>query len=342
VWVFIAQLGVAVLATLSGWGRSAAAPPRMERFGAPPGWQRAYVDFEDQAFALVDSHGGRVGLAGWVGVPSDWDAPEPARSAPHFLHESPLKSLKALGREDDGLELFVAPRAAASVARSVVVRGHRYAVTAYVDGGAYVVMSATVDNHDLSAFGTSSASFYQDEPPGKRVRIPLVLVREPGRVHGLGAMEIDDRRGTLRDDAVEGSPVFALTGRQAAEMGFVEGGPRSVVPLWRVGARIRAVKGVAPAPAPAPVPAQPAGYLGIGMKTVRAGVAVDEVQPGSPAAVAGLRVGDVIERYDIVPHPTAEMLRDDLFVARPFSFHQLVVRRGARRWTMPVRLGERP
>jgi hypothetical protein len=200
----VAQFGVAALATLAGWGRTAAAPPRMERFGAPPGWQRAYADFDGLAFSLLDDQRHKVGVAAWVGVPTDWDAPEPQAPSPHFLHESPLKSLRALGKEDDGYELFVMPRAAAHAARSVVVSGHRYAVAEYVDGGAYVVMIATVDNHDLPAFRVSSASFFDTQPPGRRLRLPVVLFHTPGNARALGAMVLGNQGGTLNADAVEG------------------------------------------------------------------------------------------------------------------------------------------
>jgi hypothetical protein len=335
---FAAQLAVAALATLGGWGRSAASPPRMERFGPPPGWQRPYADFDRLAYALLDSRGHEVGVAAWVGVPTDWDAPEPRVQTPRLLHESPLRSLRALNHEDDGYELLVAPRAAALAAHSVKVNGNKYAVSEYVDGGAYVVMTATVDNHDLSAFGVSSASFFETQRPGRRLRLPVVLVREPRDAHALVPLVLDDRGGSLSADAVEGSPVVALTGAKAAVIGYVLGGARSVVPLWRVGARIRAVKGV-----PAGQSQRPGqGYLGIGLRTVATGVAIDEVVPGSPADIAGLRVGDVIVRHDDAPQMSKEMLRGVLRSDRPYTVHELLVVRGGVRLTVGVRVGERP
>jgi S1-C subfamily serine protease len=130
--------------------------------------------------------------------------------------------------------------------------------------------------------------------------------------------------------------VVALTSGKAAVIGYVEGGARSVVPLWRIGARIRRAKGVTASQG------QGQGYLGIGLRTVPTGVAIDEVQLESPAAIAGLRVGDVIVRHDEAPQLSKEMLTGVLRSDRPYTAHELVIVRGDRRLTVRVRVGERP
>ncbi len=97
------------------------------------------------------------------------------------------------------------------------------------------------------------------------------------------------------------------------------------------------------------------GYLGVGVTTVtppiaaqlgleRAkGVALGSVAPGSPAALAGLRPGDVLTGLNEVAIDDVEDLQralTDRF--RPGDTVTARIIRGGRELSVPIRLGERP
>jgi S1-C subfamily serine protease len=95
----------------------------------------------------------------------------------------------------------------------------------------------------------------------------------------------------------------------------------------------------------APVPPETApdpmgrGYLGI---TLGEGVVIGRVEPGKPAAKAGLRDGDVIVRVGTLhPNNYSEVIAH-VCSFRPGAVIELEVRRGSERKVFKVKLGLRP
>lgn len=88
------------------------------------------------------------------------------------------------------------------------------------------------------------------------------------------------------------------------------------------------------------------GYLGVGLSTASlpdggAGLLVGSIDRDSPAAAAGLLVGDVIVQIDGSPTPTAEALAFALADASADQVVQLGLLRGGEQKTLPVTLGAR-
>ncbi len=86
-------------------------------------------------------------------------------------------------------------------------------------------------------------------------------------------------------------------------------------------------------------------YLGIGAAQTASGglgVRVGSVEPGSPAAAADLRAGDVIVALDGVRLAGEAALVDALAAAHPGERVRLTVRRGAARTEVSVTLAEQP
>jgi serine protease Do len=79
-----------------------------------------------------------------------------------------------------------------------------------------------------------------------------------------------------------------------------------------------------------------APVLGFVIGMTRRGVSVAEVLPGSPAAKAGLRVGDKVVEIDGVPLGNREDLLVELARKRPGDRVEVVVRRGRRDFTLKV------
>ncbi|MFO0314440.1 MAG: PDZ domain-containing protein [Planctomycetota bacterium] len=89
------------------------------------------------------------------------------------------------------------------------------------------------------------------------------------------------------------------------------------------------------------VPA-PEGWLGIYLDPERDEPVVAEVIPDSPAAKAGLQLGDVIVRFGGDVAPSRERVRAALLAAQPGDRCEVLVRRGGAEQRVFVRLGERP
>ena len=83
-------------------------------------------------------------------------------------------------------------------------------------------------------------------------------------------------------------------------------------------------------------------YLGISMDDSDDRVAVADVRPGSPAAEAGLRVGDVIQSVDGRRVTTAEEVADAVSEKEPGDRVEIEVQRGGESVTVTVELGDRP
>ncbi len=86
------------------------------------------------------------------------------------------------------------------------------------------------------------------------------------------------------------------------------------------------------------------GYLGVSTTDAPdgSGVLLQEVQSGTPAAAAGLRVGDVLVAFDGSPlHGSADLI-DDIATHMPGNRVTLTVKRGGSLVTVPLTLGTQP
>jgi S1-C subfamily serine protease len=98
----------------------------------------------------------------------------------------------------------------------------------------------------------------------------------------------------------------------------------------------------APATAPASAPAAPA-YLGVAARDLSgSGVEIVRVVSGSPAAVAGLRSGDIISAVDRSPLVSAAGLTDAIRAHRPGDRIRLGINSDALSRTITVTLGSLP
>jgi membrane-associated protease RseP (regulator of RpoE activity) len=86
----------------------------------------------------------------------------------------------------------------------------------------------------------------------------------------------------------------------------------------------------------------PEGWLGVYLDAERDQPVVVEVIPESPAAKAGLQVGDVIVRFADEAAPSRERVRALLAASQPGDRMEVLVRRGAGEQRVFVKLGERP
>jgi membrane-associated protease RseP (regulator of RpoE activity) len=86
----------------------------------------------------------------------------------------------------------------------------------------------------------------------------------------------------------------------------------------------------------------PDGWLGVYLDQERDQPVVVEVIPDSPAAKAGLQVGDVIVRLGDAAPVARERMRAALAAAKPGDRMELTVRRGDKEHRVVVKLGERP
>jgi membrane-associated protease RseP (regulator of RpoE activity) len=86
----------------------------------------------------------------------------------------------------------------------------------------------------------------------------------------------------------------------------------------------------------------PEGWLGVYLDPERDEPVVAEVIPDSPAAKAGLQLGDVIVRIGADAAPSRERVRAVLVAAQPGDRFEVLVRRGGAEQRVFVRLGERP
>jgi putative serine protease PepD len=86
------------------------------------------------------------------------------------------------------------------------------------------------------------------------------------------------------------------------------------------------------------------GFLGVTVATViGGGVRIASVQPGGPAAKAGLRPGDVIVSIDGQPTPTTVELQTVLAALKPGQTVDVdVVRQDGSKATLKVTLGKPP
>lgn len=93
------------------------------------------------------------------------------------------------------------------------------------------------------------------------------------------------------------------------------------------------------------------GFLGItfaagesfhGVEDATPGVRVEDLQPGSPAAIAGVKIDDIITHIDSQPVMNGDTLRGIIGAMRPGEQAQLDLARGDERLSVTVTLGELP
>ncbi len=98
--------------------------------------------------------------------------------------------------------------------------------------------------------------------------------------------------------------------------------------------------GLAPVPADPPPDPHAWGYLGV---TVDQGtLRISHIDPGTPAAKAGLRPNDEFVRVGDLRPAKFDEVADRISELRPGTTLQLEVRRGGETKTLSVRLGVRP
>jgi putative serine protease PepD len=83
-------------------------------------------------------------------------------------------------------------------------------------------------------------------------------------------------------------------------------------------------------------------YLGVTTEDADGGAGIAEVRPGTPAADAGLRDGDVVTRIDGEVVRSADALRSSIDARKPGETVELTVRRDGSTRTLKVTLGSRP
>ncbi|VTT98666.1 periplasmic serine protease do : Periplasmic serine protease DO OS=Borrelia garinii (strain PBi) GN=htrA PE=4 SV=1: PDZ_2 [Gemmataceae bacterium] len=97
---------------------------------------------------------------------------------------------------------------------------------------------------------------------------------------------------------------------------------------------------LAPVPPEAPPDPMARGYMGI---TVQSGaLAIESVQPGMPAAKAGLQGGDVLVRVGTLEPREFDQVVSHICSFRPGAVVEIEVQRGSERKTFKVRLACRP
>jgi putative serine protease PepD len=85
-------------------------------------------------------------------------------------------------------------------------------------------------------------------------------------------------------------------------------------------------------------------YLGVALEGVdgSAGARIGEVRPGTPAAKAGLKAGDIVVKIDGTSVRSSDKLRSLIDAKRPGDKVELTVQRGGETVTLDVTLGTRP
>ena len=83
-------------------------------------------------------------------------------------------------------------------------------------------------------------------------------------------------------------------------------------------------------------------FLGVQLGEAKDGAAVQEVVPGSPAESAGLKVGDVLAKFDGAPFTDANKLSDTLSSKKPGDAVTLTLRRDGKDVELKVTLGAAP
>jgi putative serine protease PepD len=83
-------------------------------------------------------------------------------------------------------------------------------------------------------------------------------------------------------------------------------------------------------------------YLGVSVEDGDGGARIAEVRPGTPAAKAGLQVGDIVTEADGKTIATGDELRQTVETHKPGDSLELTVKRGGDTKSITVELGTRP
>ena len=83
-------------------------------------------------------------------------------------------------------------------------------------------------------------------------------------------------------------------------------------------------------------------FLGVQLGEAKDGAAVEQVVSGSPAEAAGLKVGDVLAKFDGAPFTDANKLGDTLSAKKPGDVVALTLRRDGKDVELKVTLGAAP
>ena len=83
-------------------------------------------------------------------------------------------------------------------------------------------------------------------------------------------------------------------------------------------------------------------YLGVGIATASNGVRLTEVRPGTPAAQAGLKAGDVVTAIDGTKVTQASQLGSAIDARRPSDTVSITYLRSGKTTTVKVTLAARP
>jgi len=123
-------------------------------------------------------------------------------------------------------------------------------------------------------------------------------------------------------------------------VGAIAGG---LVGYWVAGKRAEAISAtyVTPQPPKGVQPEQPSPPSEQELPA-RSGALIQQVQPGSPADLAGLRPGDIILAVDDIPVDKDHQLRELIKRYEPGDRVELQVWRAGEKHLIQVRLGENP
>jgi hypothetical protein len=242
--------------TLAGWGavpNGGAAPPPMERIGAPPALIPAYADLNHITLPLEDGAGHVLATAAFAGTASVWGGPGPRAPSFNPFGESPLATFSKLGAEIWNTLLFVLPAGAQPHGPLyVAVKGgrHRLEVAATVPSLGFAIAATSVENHVLADLGASLPwRVKRDSGP---TRAPLLLLREAPdlQAYVLATRTVVSGHGewvaaTVAGAAV-GTPVVELGPSSALVAGFVEEPGRDSTAFVPAAAVARALRAAAP------------------------------------------------------------------------------------------------
>ena len=98
--------------------------------------------------------------------------------------------------------------------------------------------------------------------------------------------------------------------------------------------------GLAPVPADPPPDPHAWGYLGV--RVIQGTLRIEHIDPGTPAAKAGLRPNDEFIKVGDLRPATFDEVAERISGLRPGTTLQLEIRRGGKTQALSVRLGVRP
>lgn len=180
------------------------------------------------------------------------------------------------------------------------------------------------------------------KPPKPAVEEPAAA-EAGGEVASAGGASTSAPEATAATGELSGTPAepSAAAGRERRTLGSLD--PAAARMLVTLTSRGAAVERIELADEKFHDQDDRAGHLGhLAASAVAGGCRVGVVGPGTPAARAGLKVGDVIAAIDGTPTPDPEALRSQLAGTRPGRSVRLDVIRGGETLPLDARLDRRP